>query len=117
MVPKISLNPRYFSTSTGEKNGDTKEDVQTEPPKRSAKELIKVYGPVFIGTYLTVYAATLATLFTGVESGMLDPSTVLSMVNSDKETAKSTVEVIVEFMEHCIPEIVRFQRRKLKSPT
>jgi hypothetical protein len=67
---------------------------------RSATEMIQKYGPVFIGTYLTVYVSTLGSLYIGVESGVLDPAYLMSWVAEDEETTKSTVHLVAEFMEH-----------------
>lgn len=88
-----ALHPRCFSAT----NEDGAEKAQ---PKRSAREMIRLYGPVFVGTYLSVYATTLGSLFLGVQSGVLDPGYVLGMVSSDEASAKSSVEAIVEIMEH-----------------
>jgi hypothetical protein len=61
--------------------------------------MIQKYGMVFLGTYFVVYVSTLASLFAGIESGVLDPAYVMSWVSSDSD-AKSTVAVVVEFMDH-----------------
>lgn len=66
----------------------------------SGREMAKKYGPVFAGTYLAVYVATVAGLFVGIESGALDPGYVLSMVSDNADEAKSTVQVIIDFMEN-----------------
>jgi Protein of unknown function (DUF1279) len=65
----------------------------------SLRDMIQKYGRVFVFTYMTVYFSTLATLFAGIESGILDPAYVMSWV-SDEADAKSTVDVVVDFMDH-----------------
>lgn len=114
-IPRISLQQplslHYFSADTNDKSGEhhtlrerihERQEQGKEAAKqgaKSAKSLIQKYGPAFVGTYLTVYVSTVAALFVGVESGVLDPAMVLSYV-SDGQEAKSTVEVITEFMSH-----------------
>lgn len=79
-------------------------------PAQSAKEgaktvsgMLRKYGPVFIGTYGCVYFTTLGLLFSGVQSGLLDPLVLFSWLGAssdgDAETAKSTVHLVVEWME------------------
>jgi hypothetical protein len=105
-VPRITP-VRYFSAATGdEKKKPSMQERQQQAKAaatkgaKSAKDLLRTYGPVFVGTYLSVYAATLSSLFVGVESGALDPGFVLSMVTDDTQAAKSTVQVIVEVLDH-----------------
>lgn len=113
-ISSITLPARYFSATTSNNSGDTgeKKKKKTMQQRResarkaaskgakSAREMFRTYGPVFVGTYLTVYAATLGSLFLGIESGALDPGFVLSQVSSNSEEAKSTVQVIIEVMDH-----------------
>jgi hypothetical protein len=105
---------QYFSVASD--NNNDKEEKQTirerlqERHKKgfpaakkgvlSAKDLVQRYGPVFVGTYLSVYVVTVAGFFVGVESGVLDPAYILSMVTSNEEAAKSTVEMVTEFMDN-----------------
>ena len=71
---------------------------------KSAGEMFRKYGPVFVGTYLGVYVTTLSSLFVGVQSGILDPATLLGLIvdSTDPTTgaAKSTVTMTVELLEH-----------------
>ena len=67
---------------------------------KSAGEMFRRYGPVFVGTYLSIYAATLGSLFLGIESGALDPAFVLSQVSSNTDEVKSTVQVITDVLDH-----------------
>lgn len=69
----------------------------------SLRGMVQKYGKVFIGTYLAVYFSTLGILFSGIESGVLDPAYVLSWVSDDSMedgVKKSTVAVVAEFMDH-----------------
>jgi hypothetical protein len=120
-LPRISL-VRSFATDANAKKHSATVRVEDAPPDstfrqrmeksthggrkaarkgaRSASEMIKRYGPVFIGTYLGIYVTTLGTLYIGVESGVLDPAYIMSWVAEDGETSKSTVHIVAEFMEH-----------------
>jgi hypothetical protein len=40
---------------------------------KSFTAMLRMYGPVFIGTYGVVYITTLSTLYAGVASGVVDP--------------------------------------------
>jgi len=80
-----------------------------EHPRQSAREgavtvkgMIQKYGPVFVGTYATVYFATLAGLFAGVESGALDPVVLFQWLGQENQggSSESTVQLVVEFMEN-----------------
>jgi Protein of unknown function (DUF1279) len=70
---------------------DARETYQDfkEHPRESAKagaksitDMIRLYGPVFLGTYGIVYITTLGGLYTGVQSGLLDPITLISTIKS-----------------------------------
>ena len=81
-----------------------------EHPAQSAKEsaktfsgMLRKYGPVFIGTYGCVYFTTLGLLFSGVQSGILDPLALFGYLGSHNpsehgaETA-TTVHLVVDWM-------------------
>jgi len=81
-----------------------------EHPGQSARDgaksmggMIRKYGPVFVGTYATVYFSTLALLFAGVESGALDPIVLFGWLGqgggAEGAGAESTVQLVVDFME------------------
>jgi len=77
-----------------------------EHPRQTAREgavsiggMIQQYGPVFVGTYATVYLSTLGLLFAGVESGALDPVVLFQWLGQSNESA-STVQLVVDFMEN-----------------
>jgi hypothetical protein len=67
---------------------------------KSAGEMLRLYGPVFAGTYLTIYAATLGTLYSGIQSGVLDPVALFGWLGQDTGESKNTVDIVVEFMQH-----------------
>jgi Protein of unknown function (DUF1279) len=69
---------------------------------KSFGEMIKMYGPVFVGVYGTVYFSTLMTLWAGVESGILDPVSLFSWIGqgNDASTKASTVQLVLDFMSH-----------------
>lgn len=73
-----------------------------ENPREAAKSfggMIKMYGPVFVGTYLGVYFSTLFALYAGVESGVLDPVSLFGFIGlNDASEAKNTVQLVVDFM-------------------
>jgi hypothetical protein len=72
----------------------------------SAKLMLKQYGPVFVGTYMSVYFGTLGALFAGVESGLLDPAGLFTMLGhaSTEGAAQgetiNTVKLVVDFMSN-----------------
>lgn len=107
-VPRVMLSARYFSASATEGSNkkvtmqERRDNARAAAKKgaHSAGNLMKKYGPIFVGTYLAVYTATLGGLFLSVESGALDPAYVMSWVTDGSDEAKSSVQVIVEFMDH-----------------
>jgi Protein of unknown function (DUF1279) len=81
-----------------------------EHPAKSARlgaksfgGMLRQYGPVFLGTYMSVYFATLGGLFLGVESGVLDPAGLFHMLgHADDDTSGetiNTVKLVIDFME------------------
>ena len=71
---------------------------------KSAGEMMKQYGPVFAGTYFGIYWATLGLCYGGIDSGLIDPLTVIQFIKSNSDAASdsapTTVAYVVEFMEH-----------------
>jgi hypothetical protein len=64
--------------------------------------MLRQYGPVFLGTYLSVYFCTLGALFLGVESGIMDPAGLFQMLGHGDDASgetKNTVKLVVDFME------------------
>eukprot|EP00980_Cylindrotheca_fusiformis_P007393 scaffold1525_cov142-Cylindrotheca_fusiformis.AAC.193 len=107
IIPRIVLNERYFSESGNDNSEkkitmkDRRDNARAAARKgaHSAGVLMKKYGPIFVGTYLVVYTATLGGLFVSVESGILDPAYVMSFVTDGTDDAKSSVQVIVEILD------------------
>lgn len=78
-----------------------------EHPGQSARDgaksfggMVRKYGPVFVGTYATVYFSTLGLLFLGVESGVLDPVQLFTWFGAENGAEKSTVQLVVDFLKH-----------------
>ena len=84
-----------------------------EHPGQSAKEgaktfsgMLRQYGPIFVGTYASVYFTTLGLLFSGVQSGLLDPLALFAYLGSHNPTAAgveetaTTVHLVVDWMQH-----------------
>jgi hypothetical protein len=81
-----------------------------EHPRQSATQgaktvsaMFKKYGPVFIGTYASLYFTFLGTLFVGINSGALDPVVLFSWLGQSggsQETTASTVQLVVDFMNN-----------------
>jgi Protein of unknown function (DUF1279) len=82
-----------------------------EHPGQSAREgaksfggMLRKFGPVFIGTYLSIYLVTLSALFTGVQSGALDPVVLFGWLGQESttngDTTMSTVQYVVDFMQN-----------------
>ena len=69
----------------------------------TASEMIRQYGPVFVGTYFSIYLFSWAAIFCGIDSGLLDPVQIMSWITTSGDAAaeesKSTVHIIVEYME------------------
>jgi hypothetical protein len=113
-IPRISLAEHqrsFFSTSLteGPASDHTFRERMEERKEQgrevasagahSLGEMFRRYGAVFGGTYFTVYFSTLGLFFLGIESGALDPAYIMSWVSSEPD-AKSTVQVVIEFMDH-----------------
>lgn len=92
----------------GQQIRDTATEFREKPvevTKQGAKTfggMLRQYGPVFVGTYFSVYMTTLGLLFSGVHSGILDPVALLSLLGhggggAEGETL-STVQLVVKFM-------------------
>ena len=74
--------------------------AKTQQSAQTFGSMLKRYGPVFVGTYFTVYVSTLLTLFGGVESGVLDPVVLFQWLGqSGGGEAVSTVHLVVDWME------------------
>jgi hypothetical protein len=65
----------------------------------SMGEMFRMYGPVFVGTYLSVYVSTLGALYAGVQSGALDPVALFGWLGQDTGECHNTVDLVVEWMQ------------------
>lgn len=67
---------------------------------KTASEMLQQYGPVFVGTYMSVYFLTWGMLFVGMDTGILDPVQIMGYIGGGGvEEGKSTVHLVVEYME------------------
>ena len=74
------------------------------------RDMILKYGYTFLGTYFSVYFGTLGALFAGIDSGLMDPATLMDSVSwipgihiggggEDGEGTKTTVDLVVQLMQ------------------
>lgn len=73
-----------------------------ESARKGAKtmgDMFRMYGPVFVGTYATIYVSTLGALYLGVGSGALDPVSLFKMLGQDTGNCHNTVDLVVDFMQ------------------
>lgn len=90
--------------------------TERKPNKQSFRSMLRQYGPIFIGTYGVVYVSTVFGLFMGIQSGILDATSIMDYlsgttsstadaggvdVNPDTiQSAASTMTYMVEFLEY-----------------
>jgi hypothetical protein len=86
---------------------------------KGASKLFRQYGPVFVVTYGGLYFAVLGTLYLGVESGVIDPISLLHQISShtvnnsvdavasaeviagtSDSTPRTTLDFVVNFLEN-----------------
>ena len=60
-----------------------------KPNKQSFRSMLRQYGPIFIGTYGVVYVSTVFGLFMGIQSGILDATSIMDYLSG---TASSTAD-------------------------
>uniref|UniRef100_A0A7S3DPB7 DUF1279 domain-containing protein n=1 Tax=Entomoneis paludosa TaxID=265537 RepID=A0A7S3DPB7_9STRA len=68
---------------------------------KSFSGMMQKYGPVFVGVHLSVYSVTLAGIFVGIDSGMMDPVNLMSMIGhgtDGSEESKDMVTFVVDWM-------------------
>lgn len=73
-----------------------------ESARKGAKTvggMFRMYGPVFVGTYATIYVSTLGGLFAGVQSGALDPVALFGWLGQDTGDFHNSVDLVVDFMQ------------------
>lgn len=74
------------------------------------RDMIQKYGFTFLGTYFSMYFCTLGALFAGIDSGLMDPATLMDSVSwipgihiggggEDGEGTKTTVDIVVQLMQ------------------
>mmetsp|Transcript_16272 Transcript_16272/g.27087 ORF Transcript_16272/g.27087 Transcript_16272/m.27087 type:complete len:289 (-) Transcript_16272:45-911(-) len=75
--------------------------------KKGAKtslEKLRLYGPVFAGTYFVLYMGTIVGLYAGVDAGLIDPIQIMGYINGGEaeslEESKTTANLIIEYLEH-----------------
>jgi hypothetical protein len=66
---------------------------------KTVGEMFRMYGPVFVGTYATIYVSTLGALYAGVQSGALDPVALFGWLGQDTGDCHNTVDLVVDFMQ------------------
>lgn len=108
----------WFSASTTTKEGEKDKDHKMTSSERrdyykeragyyggkaksGAKSfggMMKKYGPVFFVTYMGVYVSTVAGLYVGVESGVMDPTQILDYITGNHEENKTSAEVIADIL-------------------
>ena len=122
-----ALEFQYRGLSAAPANDNNIDDDVDETKlsySQRGKVLWKQYGYVFIGTYLSIYVATLTSLYFGIDSGWIDPSnfildegeTAIEAVQKDEDEsmgptptglAKLAIEKLekLKFMKPYIPKI------------
>ena len=81
-----TIRRRFFTTEKQqERNEDdnyhivkVQANVQKAKQKQSFRSMMRQYGPVFIGTYGTVYISTVLALFMCVQSDLIDAAYIIS---------------------------------------
>jgi Protein of unknown function (DUF1279) len=62
------------------------DDTNATVTKPTFRTMVRQYGSLFIGTYLTVYVSTVFGFYLGIESGCLDPAYLLSFISGDGDS-------------------------------
>jgi len=103
-----SMDPNEStSTSTTAPTAQTRARIGAH----SLKALFQKYGMTFVGTYFTLYIITISTIFTGLDSGYIDPATLSDIqfnfpwhsgtgaeAEADAREFRSSVEYVVGYM-------------------
>ena len=94
--PWMRLNRRYSSTMHHSSSASKSNEVGEQPKKGESKArmFFNKYGYVFVGTYLSIYVLTLLSFFFGLDSGLLDPSTLAQVLKVSKNLACETADVL-----------------------
>jgi Protein of unknown function (DUF1279) len=75
-------------------------DTKSTVTKPSFRTMVRQYGSLFVGTYLTVYVSTVFGFYLGIESGCLDPAYLLSFISGDGDgdSAANSATVITNVL-------------------
>ena len=75
---------------------DTAREIQANPGS-----MLQTYGPVFVGTYLSLYIVTLSSLTAGIQSGVLDPVQLLAQMGSSvgSDGTTNVQELVVALLQ------------------
>lgn len=84
--------------------------INYEKGKKAAKRgaessftMMKQYGPVFVGFYAGLYGLTFGSLYIGIDSGLIDPGTVMGYLTSASEgmeESRTTAQLVVDYLKH-----------------
>jgi hypothetical protein len=102
-----SMRDRFHARASGMRDNAVGHYTEfREHPGESARqgaktmgEMFRMYGPVFVGTYATVYVSTLGALYVGVQTGALDPVALFGWLGQDTGECHNTVDLVVDFMQ------------------
>jgi Protein of unknown function (DUF1279) len=69
---------------------------------KSSYAKLKQYGPVFIGTYASIYLVTLCGLYIGVDTGTVDPVTLFSYLQDGGgiKESQSTADLVISYLQN-----------------
>ena len=73
--------------------------VTTQKGSMSMSTMLQQYGPVFVGSYFSLYLVTLGSLYGGISSGYIDPMTLLTYIKGDLVESTTTAGFVTELME------------------
>lgn len=104
-------NKHNVSSPVSSNTPDSK--TGTEKAMTKGRGLVQKYGYTFVATYLGVYVVTLGALFTGLDSGLIDPMSITNIelpwhttgadeganATTDKEDFDSAVDFVVSYMK------------------
>jgi hypothetical protein len=98
---EVSLRAQDYDYRNGAKRGAK----IARKGAMTSYEKLKQYGPVFVGTYFTLYMATLGGLYAGVDSGLIDPVKLMGYISSGTdstamEESKTTAQLIIDYLQH-----------------
>ena len=74
-----------------------RQDKQNKP--KGLRQMLQAYGPIFVGTYFSLYVATLGTLYSGISNGYIDPMTVLAYLKGNDLSVSGESATTVGFVK------------------